>query len=262
VKHKRLANEGMKKITIGITDCSKYANYEQWIIQEPEFEVIRLSYKENNLADIERCEGIILSGGEDVHPRFYNKMEYLEYCDEIDERRDEFEWRVLEYTESRQLPLLGICRGLQMANVFFGGTLVPDIPSFGRFNHSRFPDKDRYHGIQVDGNSALRKIADTEMGEINSAHHQSAELIGKGLVSNALSPDGIVEGIERKSSAGKSYLQLVQWHPERMTDLENPFSKNIKLSFLEAVRKGARSSLLRLRFGGKGVRRTTNQVWR
>ncbi|MBT1697611.1 gamma-glutamyl-gamma-aminobutyrate hydrolase family protein [Fulvivirgaceae bacterium PWU4] len=231
----------MKPITIGITDCSKYPNYEQWIRQEADTEVIRLSYKENNFADIERCQGIILSGGEDVHPRFYNKMEYLEYCDEIDERRDEFEWKVLEYTESKQLPLLGICRGLQMANVFYGGTLVPDIPSFGRFNHSRFADKDRYHTVQVDANSMLRKIAGSEIGEINSAHHQSAELIGKGLVSNALSPDGIVEGIERKNGAGKPYLQLVQWHPERMTDLGNPFSKNIKLSFLEAVREGVRS---------------------
>jgi len=224
-----------KKIVIGITDCSKYNNYEQWVKDEEGVQVIKLSYKDNNLVDVEKRDGVILSGGEDVHPRFYNKLEYLPYCDEIDERRDEFELKVLEYTESKQIPLLGICRGLQVANVFFGGTLVPDIPAFGRFNHSKFPEKDRYHTIQVDANSDLKKIAG-DIGEINSAHHQSAELVGKGLVSNAISPDGIIEGIERKNKTGKSFLQLVQWHPERMTDLQNPFSKNIKLSFLEAVR--------------------------
>lgn len=223
-------------ITIGITDCSKYANYEKWILLEARVEVVKLSHKESNLKDIDRCDGVILSGGEDVHPRFYNKIEYLEYCDEIDERRDEFEFKVLEASEGKQLPLLGICRGLQVANVFFGGTLVPDIPSFGKFNHSRFSDKDRYHTISVDQNSDLNKIAGKSTGEINSAHHQSADLVGKGLVVNSISPDGIIEGIERKNKNGKSWLQLVQWHPERMTDLQNPFSKNVKLAFLDSAR--------------------------
>jgi putative glutamine amidotransferase len=227
----------MKKVTIGITDCSKYANYEKWILSEPDTEVIRLSAKSNNLNEIQKCDGVILSGGEDMHPRYYKKPEYLDYCNEIDEERDAFEWKVLEYTEKNKVPLLGICRGLQVANVFYGGTLVPDIPAFGKFNHSRFTDKDRYHTIQVDINSDLKKIVGAEKGEINSAHHQSAELVGKGLVANAISEDGIIEGIERRDKDGQPFFQLVQWHPERMTDLQNPFSKNIKIGFLDAVRK-------------------------
>ena len=225
----------MKKITIGITDCSKYANYQKWIENESDVAVIKLGYQDNNFEKIQKCDGVILSGGEDVHPRFYNKLEYLPYCSEIDEKRDEFELKVLEYTERNSIPVLGICRGLQVANVFFGGTLIPDIPAFGRFNHSRFTDKDRQHKIQVDETSELRAITGTDSGEVNSAHHQSAELVGKGLVTNCISPDGIVEGLERKEK-GKPFLQLVQWHPERMTDLENPFSKKIKLAFLDAVR--------------------------
>jgi putative glutamine amidotransferase len=225
-----------RKITVGITDCSKYANYEKWVSMEKDVTVVKLSPAENNFKDIEKCDGIILSGGEDVHPRYYNKPEYLKYCHEIDERRDEFEWRVLEFTEKNNLPLLGICRGLQMANVYFGGTLLPDIPSFGKFNHSRYSEKDRYHVVQVDKDSELCRIAGSDTGQINSAHHQSAELVAKGFVTNALSPDGVIEGIERQDRKDKPYLQLVQWHPERMDDLQDRFSKNIKLSFLEATR--------------------------
>ncbi|MFZ6008750.1 MAG: gamma-glutamyl-gamma-aminobutyrate hydrolase family protein [Bacteroidota bacterium] len=225
------------KITIGITDCSKFGNYEKWI-QEEGADVIKLSYQYNNFEDIKKCDGIILSGGEDVHPRFYKKNNYLEYCYEIDEKRDDFEWKVLEHTEQLQLPLLGICRGLQVANVYFGGTLIPDIPSFGKFNHARYERTDRHHVIHVDPNSDLKKIVGLESGEINSAHHQSADLVGKDLVANAISPDGIIEGLERKNKEGKPYLMLVQWHPERMIDQQSVFSKNIRRSFLEAAKKG------------------------
>lgn len=226
-----------EEITIGITDCSKYRNYHKWIAGEKGVRVIKLSHKDNNLDDITKCDGILLTGGEDVHPRFYNKIEYIGRCDEVDEDRDEFEWKLLEYTEKNQIPLLGICRGLQMANIYFGGTLLPHIPDYGKFDHARSGPADRYHIVQVDPNSELRKMVETGSGEINSAHHQSADRIGKGLVANALSPDGVVEGLERQSMKGQAFLLLVQWHPERMKDQESVFSKNIKAKFLEAVHK-------------------------
>jgi putative glutamine amidotransferase len=85
----------MKNIIIGITDCSKYSHYQSWIENETGVEIIKLSYHNNNFNDIQKCDGIILTGGHDVHPRFYNKPEYLEFCNpkNIDERRDEFEWK-------------------------------------------------------------------------------------------------------------------------------------------------------------------------
>ena len=136
-----------KKLIIGVTDCSKYANYNKWIASYAEsVEVIKLSYDSNNIDDLENCHGIVLTGGEDVHPRFYGKPELYEYCykEDVNEVRDEFEWRVLEYSKKNKLPMLGICRGLQVANVFYGGTLIPDIPSWGKFNHSKCSDgKDR-----------------------------------------------------------------------------------------------------------------------
>lgn len=222
-----------EKMTIGITDCSKFENYQRWI-ENAGAQVVKLSHHKNNFGDVDKCDGIILSGGEDLHPRFYNKGEYLELCDEIDEARDEFEWRVLELTVEKKLPLLGICRGLQVANVFFGGTLIPHIPAFGKFNHSRTDSADRYHQVRVSSDSQLKDIVGETSGEVNSAHHQSADRIGKGLIANALSADGVVEGMERERTNDGPFLQLVQWHPERMRDLESVFSRNIREKFLEA----------------------------
>jgi putative glutamine amidotransferase len=230
-----MGNDMKSKVTIGITDCSKYDNYHRWIAGEENVEVICLSHHENNLEDTSRCDGIVLTGGEDVHPRFYNKKEYLELCHEIDETRDEFEFRVLDRAEKNKLPLLGICRGLQVVNVYFGGTLLPHIPAYGKFDHSKTGTADRYHTIQVDPNSSLNEIVGGISGEINSAHHQSADLIGKGLVANALSPDGIVEGLEG-TDMKDNFLLLVQWHPERMIEQESAFSKMIKQKFIDGVR--------------------------
>lgn len=224
-----------EKVTIGITDCSKYENYHKWIEEEPRVQVIRLSHHEQNIDDIKKCDGIILSGGEDVHPGYYNKPEYVELCQEIDEQRDAFEWKVLEYTDKNKIPLLGICRGLQMANVFYGGTLLPHIPAFGKFDHSRTGTSDRYHTVQIDPNSQLNMIVGASSGVINSAHHQGADRLGRGLVANALSADGVVEGMEREDP-DLPFLQLVQWHPERMKDLDSAFSLNIKLKFLDACK--------------------------
>ncbi len=227
----------MSKVIIGVTDCSKYDNYANWISKDEKVETIKLGYRLNNFDDIKKCHGIVLTGGEDVHPQFYNKPEYLELCyaDDMDESRDEFELKVLAFTHENKIPLLGICRGLQIANVFFGGTLIPDIPTFGKFNHSKREGNDTYHNINIDENSKLFEIIDSGTGEINSAHHQSADRVGKGLVANAFSMDGVIEGLERMDSSEKSYLSLVQWHPERMRDQENTLTANIKREFLEQI---------------------------
>jgi len=144
---------------------------------------------------------------------------------------------VLEYSQQHQLPVLGICRGLQIANVFAGGTLLPDIVANGNADHTKLGEgSDRYHSVSIKENSLLQEIVGSKMGEINSAHHQSADKIGQGLTGNAASEDGVVEGLERVQQDGKPFLLLVQWHPERMSNLESNFSRNIKNKFLETVR--------------------------
>jgi putative glutamine amidotransferase len=234
-----------QRIVIGITGCSKYGNYERWMLAEPGIDTICLSYKEKNLDLINRCDGILLTGGEDVHPRFYNMPEYVSYCDpdNMDELRDEFELKVLEYSQQNKIPVLGICRGLQIANVFFGGSLIPDIPLSGKPDHSKFQEgKDRYHEVRINPFSKLKEITGVLEGEVNSSHHQAADKIGKGLVAGAFSPDGVVEALERNSEEKNPYLMLVQWHPERMLNQDSALTKKIKADFLQNVANVAESA--------------------
>jgi putative glutamine amidotransferase len=228
----------MNKIIIGLTDCSKYDNYARWIQGfGVEIETLKLSEKINNLSDAARCQGIVFTGGEDVHPRLYGKPEYESFChqDDINELRDEFELKLMEYTEQNRIPVLGICRGLQVFNVFKGGTLIPDIPTWGKPTHAKLPDgADRYHSINVVDNSWFKTLVGQTQGETNSNHHQSIDRVGDGLVASAFSEDGIVEAADRKEVAGKGFLCLVQWHPERMNDQQNPFVFNIRESFVRA----------------------------
>jgi putative glutamine amidotransferase len=230
----------MSKLIIGVTDCSKYANYSNWIeAAAPDITIVKLNGKESYEEDLARCNAIVFTGGEDVHPAVYNKPDYLPLCypDDISIDRDDFEMKLMQHAENEFLPVLGICRGLQFINVYYGGTLIPDIPTWGKYNHSKVnPTTDRYHKVSVDVNSWLYSIVGKKSGTINSAHHQSADRVGKGLVANAFSKDGIIEGLEKKDPENGPFLCLVQWHPERMTDQSDPFVINIRDAFIDAVR--------------------------
>lgn len=229
----------MSKIAIGVSAGRKYENYAKWLKQHPEVEIVKLGAEEKNFQAITGCQGLLLTGGEDVHPRLYNKPGYVEQfrLDDLDEARDEFELKLLAYAHKRRLPLLGICRGLQITNVFLEGTLVPDIVAFGRTDHKKHQEgNDRQHPIWLKENTFLTEITGLAKGEVNSAHHQSIDLLGEGLAMNCVSPDGTVEGVEIKEREDHPFLLLVQWHPERMQDQQSPFSLNISRAFIEAVR--------------------------
>ncbi len=227
-----------KKVVIGIAEGSHYEKYEKWICQDENVQAVRLSYHLDNIQRLEECDAILFTGGNDVNPRVYNQPDFLVYCnpDDLDEKRDEFEWKVMQYVEENQLPLLGICRGMHFVNVFYGGSLIPDIPAFGKFNHGKRGGNDSDHTVTIDQHSNLFDIIGNTSGTINSSHHQGVDMPGFGLVTTALSPDGIIEAMERKEQEGRSFFLLIQWHPERMENPDDVFSKKVRERFISAIR--------------------------
>jgi putative glutamine amidotransferase len=225
-------------LVIGITECGKWGKYAEWVrANDSDAQIVKLSWKEENLDDLDRLHGVVLSGGGDVHPRFYGAPEKVTQLDpkEVDERRDEFEFEVLEKALKDRIPVFGICRGLQVANVYFGGTLVLDLPNAGKPGHAKAQGYDRTHSVSISPGTQLEKAIGHQHGEVNSAHHQAVEKIGKGLRVSAASDDGIIEGLEWQEADEKPFLLLVQWHPERMENLESPFSRNLLLEFTKAA---------------------------
>lgn len=222
-------------LTIGITDCKKWANYEHWIKDSGEdVAVVLLKEGEGETSFVSHCDGIILSGGEDVHPSVYDRSEYIEKYNlkNFNRERDKFELDVLKEAEKYKIPLLGICRGLQLTNVYYGGTLIPDLPSVGKLTHSGEDKNDTTHEVSITANSKLRHIIGKSKGGVNSHHHQAADHVGKGLVATVFSDDEVVEGIEKVNDHDNFFI-LVQWHPERM-DVNNPFSGKLRKAFLKA----------------------------
>ncbi|CAF4668459.1 unnamed protein product [Rotaria sp. Silwood1] len=235
----------MNSINIGITDCARYTNYERWFLDAPiKVDVIRLSYNLNNIDDIDKCHGIVLSGGEDVDPRRYKRPDLLgqvEFTD-IDEKRDEFEWEVIERALKLQLPILAICRGMQLFNVYQGGTLIFDIPKVTNINgHAKIQGMDQRHEVNVVEESLLNKITGCVKGAVNSSHHQCVETLGKNLSIAAIAEDPIVEAVQYENTQEYPFYLGVQWHPERMVDQDSPFSYNIRQAFLDYITEREKS---------------------
>ena len=161
----------------------------------------------------------------------------------FDRRRDALEWGLLDKALQREVPVLGICRGLQLINCFLGGGLLQDAGSPGNDIHRSFQQQgtqyDRAHGLNVEDGSLLATITHSRRGVVNSAHHQRIQGLGEGLRASAISDDGVVESIEWMEPSGKPFFMAVQWHPERMLEMglaDSPFSKLIREQFIQAVK--------------------------
>lgn len=230
-------------LTIGITDTeSRFSNYPIWIKgDDKDIAVIKLSPE--NSADLKKCDGIVLSGGLDTHPDYYNnkRIDYPLAPNEFNRIRDEFELDVFKYACEKNIPVLAICRGMQLVNIALGGDLIQDIEEHGKLDHRRHGDTDGMHEIRVIKDSLLYEITGAESGSINSAHHQAVGKIANDLIVTACSPDGIAEGAEWKDENNKQFLLCVQWHPERLAQQQkdNPFTYSIRKHFLNAVKNNA-----------------------
>lgn len=164
---------------------------------------------------LDRCQGLVLTGGEDVDPSRYGESP-LPGLGITNPARDETELLTLDLALERELPILGICRGCQLANIYFGGSLYQDLtlqaPSEVEHRQDE-PWERRTHRVRVDPDSMLAEIVGTGDLVINSFHHQGIKDVGTGLRVVAEAGDGTVEAIEREDS-GAWFLGL-QWHPER-----------------------------------------------
>lgn len=160
------------------------------------------------------CDGLLLTGGDDVHPKYYNQ-EWYNAGVPIAAERDEFEMPLTELFLSTGKPILAICRGIQLINVIMGGTLVQDIPHFiGSTHHSQTdPTGVPTHQVQVEENCRLARIFNGDIIDVNSHHHQCLDRVADGLRVVARSEEGIIEAVEH---ASHPYLMAVQWHPERL----------------------------------------------
>lgn len=226
-------------LTIGITDTeTRYPNYPAWIKgANSELEIIKLTIA--NKEDLSKCDGIVLSGGLDTHPKFYkNKRTLYPFSPlEFNETRDEFEISVFNYAQKKNIPVLAVCRGMQLVNIALGGDLIQDIEENGKLNHRRLEDNDRMHEIIVSKDSLMYKITGTERVITNSAHHQALGKIAPALIVTAFSNDGIAEGAEWENKEDKPFLLCVQFHPERLAQQEdNVLANNIREEFLKAVK--------------------------
>jgi putative glutamine amidotransferase len=159
---------------------------------------------------LDRAAGLLLMGGTDVNPKRYGAAAESE-TDAPDDARDQVELALIHAAIERDLPILAICRGLQILNVYHGGTLTQHL---GSARHD--PEKDDHsgpaHEIQFSSGSRLAKIAGARRWQVNSRHHQAVARVGDGLnVSARDSEDGVIEGLER---GDKRFVVAVQWHPE------------------------------------------------
>jgi putative glutamine amidotransferase len=244
-------------IKIGLTDTGtewKHENYVRWIRGEgvlrkaaadlrhasDEVVVIRLSAALGNLNEAADCDGLVLSGGIDIDPSLYGgDREYKRSpAGGWEKERDLFEQSVLRLAWERELPVLGVCRGLQLINITLKGNLVQDLGIGGDAIHESNAGLDKQHGVRAEADSLLAQVTGSRRGEVNSAHHQAVGELGEGLRVNCYAEDGTIEGIEWAEPAGRPFLLAVQWHPERMqaNGFEDAFLyRAIRDRFLEEV---------------------------
>ncbi len=165
---------------------------------------------------LDGIDGLLLSGGEDVDPALYGAAP-SPHLSPPSRERDLFELALFAAARQRELPVLGICRGIQLVNVALGGTLHQDLPTErpGPVAHNPGSARDaRAHSIELKAGSRAAEALGRTAFSVNSFHHQAVDRLAGGLVASGWSADGLIEAAE--SPADAPWLLAVQWHPEEM----------------------------------------------
>lgn len=171
---------------------------------------------------IAQLDGIIFTGGADINPHCYNQNNPQYGLGEVDPERDACEISLAKkILKETQIPVLGICRGMQLLNVVAGGTLYQNIESEveNSINHwlkDNYPRHYPSHEVTVEKNSILYSIFKNDKIFVNSFHHQGVKMLGLGFIASMYAADGMVEAIEMP---GDRFVVGVQWHPEMMVEM-------------------------------------------
>jgi putative glutamine amidotransferase len=238
---------------IGLTHTGieeKHQNYVNWLGDDSGIEIVELKEKHNSATALNDLDALILSGGVDIHPKFYhsNSTNYPHAPKSFHEERDEFEIALFKLAQETNKPVLGICRGFQLINCVMGGTLKQDLgDEQNRLHKAVVADhvqKDKIHGADIEHGTLLHAITGSSRIAVNSAHHQTIDRLGNGLRINCYSDDRLVEGFEREhppsnNSGTLPFLLGVQWHPERMYKFkleDSAASKAIRDRFIAEVK--------------------------
>jgi putative glutamine amidotransferase len=210
-----------KRVGVTYRYAEKVELYEE-ALRQVGIEPVRIAPGDE--AAFEGLDGLLLSGGTDVNARLYGQ-EADPANDAPDEARDETEQRVLATALDRDLPVLAICRGMQLFNVAQGGDLRQHVEGH------RQKDVDDAHRIQVEPGTLLAKAIGAGVHTVNSRHHQVVADAGKGLRVTALSEDGYPEALERPD---RKFAVAVQWHPEDLIG-KRPEAKRLFEEFARAL---------------------------
>ena len=214
----RIAVTGVTREWEGQTRVGVNANYVRSVLAAGGLPIIIVPdlSREQAIELFGECDGLLLTGGEDVDPAHYGAAPHPK-LGTVDPRRDVNELALVAEARARDLPILGICRGIQLCNVAFGGTLIQDIPSQrpSDINHDSPAAREvRSHPVAVTEHSRLAQILGVTSLDANSFHHQAVDHVGAGLVATAVAPDGMIEGVE--SADAHEWIVAVQWHPEEL----------------------------------------------
>lgn len=214
-----LMTGGLEDTSRGFPQLHVYQNYGNCIMQNDGIPLVPGGNEVSSLEQLaDLSQGLFLTGGEDVAPERYGQSD-SGLCGKIDPWRDQLELALCQLFVQRKKPIMGICRGLQILNTYFGGTLIQDLEHDRGFVHPYHS----VHDLTTVECSWLRKTFGAVL-QVNSYHHQAIDCLGEGLIPVAFSHDGqIVEGIEHRELP----ILAVQWHPERMTgpdryDMDGP----------------------------------------
>jgi putative glutamine amidotransferase len=192
---------------------------------------------------LDSAGGLLLTGGEDVDPARYGAARHPE-LGATHPARDATELALLAAARERRMPVLAICRGIQVLNVACGGTLYQDLPSErpSAVSHDQPHDRSaRTHDVAITAGSRLAAATGAMQMAVNSYHHQAVNRLGAGLHVTAVAPDGVIEGVEVDDPAW--WVLSVQWHPEDLTTDARSWDRGIFKAFADEIARAAQPAI-------------------